>query len=235
MSSHSISLMLRHAFKGPREVCELSPEKPALVPPDEELMELVQKKDHEAFGQIFDRYYIAARSIARKMLRNPEDAADVVQESFLDVYQNAGSFVPSRGTLKAWISCLTYHRSLKRLMLLKKRDRESGDLEAVAYSLQADLKPEQLSRSFDFRRCLDSALGILHEKQRQTMYLYFFEGQELSAVAAILGETLGNTRHHLYRGMAKLREELVQKDLLQGYIEFIAVRNQAERKLPGGK
>ena len=41
MSSHSISLMLRHAFKGPQEVCELSPEKPALVPPDEELMELV--------------------------------------------------------------------------------------------------------------------------------------------------------------------------------------------------
>src|SRR5713226_1428003 len=121
MSCHSVSLMLRYALKGPQGVCESSREKPALVPPDEELMELVRKGDHEAFGQVFDRYYIAVRSIARKMLRDPEDVADVVQESFLDVYQNAWSFLPSRGTLKAWISCLTYHRALKRLLLLKKR------------------------------------------------------------------------------------------------------------------
>ena len=226
MSSHSISLMLRHAFKGPQEVCELSPEKLALVPPDEELMELVQKKDHEAFGQVFDRYYIVVRSIARKMLRNPEDVADVVQESFLDVYQNAGSFVPSRGTLKTWISCLTYHRSLKRLMLLKKRDRESGDLDKAAYFVEADVKPEHWIRSLDFRRSLDAVLGTLQEKQRRTMLLYFFDGQELSAIAVELRESLGNTRHHLYRGLAKLRRELVQNGLLRGYIEFVDDRNE---------
>src|SRR5260370_31447569 len=135
VSSHSISLMLRHVLKSTPEasVCEASPEKVALVPLDEELMELVRKGNHEAFGQIFDRYYIAVRSIARKMLRDPEDVADAVQESFLDVYENARSFVPSRGTLKGWISCLTYHRALKRLLLLKKRALESGDLDKPLY------------------------------------------------------------------------------------------------------
>ena len=226
MSSHSISLMLRHAFKGPQEVCELSPEKPALVPPDEELMELVQKKDHEAFGQIFDRYYIVVRSIARKMLRNPEDVADVVQESFLDVYQNARSFEASRGTLKGWISCLTYHRALKRLLLLKKRDRESGGLDKVEYSAEGEVKPEQWIRSLDFQKCLSTVLGTLSEKQRQTMLLYFFEEKELRAIAGELGESLGNTRHHLYRGLTKLRRELVQNGLLQGYIEFIDDRKK---------
>jgi RNA polymerase sigma-70 factor (ECF subfamily) len=218
--------MLRHAFKGPQEVCELSPEKPALVPPDEELMELVQKKDHEAFGQIFDRYYIVVRSIARKMLRNPEDVADAVQESFLDVYENARSFVPSRGTLKGWISCLTYHRALKRLHLLKRRDWESGDLGKAEYSVQADVKPEQWIRSLDFRKCLDAVMGTLAEKQRETMLLYFFEEKELRAIAGELGESLGNTRHHLYRGLTKLRRELVQNGLLQGYIEFIDYRKK---------
>jgi RNA polymerase sigma-70 factor (ECF subfamily) len=231
MSSHSISLALRHALKGRQEVCESSTEKPALGPPDEELMERVQKGDHEAFGQVFDRYYIAARSIARKMLRDPEDVADVVQESFLDVHQNAGSFASARGTLKGWISCLTYHRALKRLRLLKRRDWESGDLGKAEYSAQADVKPEQWIRSLDFRRCLDAVLGTLQEKQRQTMLLYFFEGQELSAIAVELRESLGNTRHHLYRGLAKLRCELVQNALLQGYIEFIDERK--EDKVPG--
>jgi DNA-directed RNA polymerase specialized sigma24 family protein len=54
------------------------------------------------------------------------------------------------------------------------------------------------------------------------MNLHFFEGQELSVIAEKTGETLGNTRHHLYRGLQKLRNELVQKRLLAGYIEFEA-------------
>ncbi len=136
-----------------------------------------------------------------------------------------------KGTLKAWISCLTYHRALKRVMLLKKRDWESGDPEKAAYSVEADVKPEQWIRSLDFRRCLDSVFGTLQERQRRTMLLYFFEEQELSAIAVELQESLGNTRHHLYRGLAKLRRELVQKGLLQGYIEFVADRN--EDKVPG--
>jgi RNA polymerase sigma-70 factor (ECF subfamily) len=231
MSSHSISLTLRHALKGHQEVCESSTEKPALVPTDEELMERVQKGNHEAFGQIFDRYYIAARSIARRMLRNPEDVADVVQESFLDVHQNAGSFAPAKGTLKGWISCLTYHRALKRLHLLKRRDWESGDLGKAEYSVQADFKPEQWIRSLDFRKCLDAVMETLPEKQRRTMLLYFFEEKELSAISVKLGESLGNTRHHLYRGLTKLRRELVQSGLLQGYIEFSDARK--EDKVPG--
>jgi RNA polymerase sigma-70 factor (ECF subfamily) len=226
MSSHSVSLMLRHVLKRPQEVCESLPEKPALVPPDEELMALVQKGDHEAFGQVFDRHYIVVRSVARKMLRDPEDVADVVQESFLDVYQNARSFVPSRGTLKAWVSCLTYHRALKRLLLLKKRGRESDDLDKAEYSVEAGAKPEQWIRELDFRRSLDTVLGTLQEKQRRTMLLHFFEGKELSAIAAEMSESLGNTRHYLYRGLTKLRHELVQNGLLQGYIEFIDDQNE---------
>ena len=189
-------------------------------------MERLKEGDHEAFGQVFDRYYIAARSIARKMLRDPEDVADVVQESFLDVYQNAGSFAPAKGTLKGWISCLTYHRALKRLHLLKRRDWESGDLSKAEYSVQVDVKPEQWIRSLDFRRCLDAVMGTLREKQRRTMLLYFFEEKELSAISVELGESPGNTRHHLYRGLTKLRRELVQNGLLQGYIEFIDDRNE---------
>ena len=193
---------------------------------DEQLMERLKEGDHEAFGQVFDRYYIAARSIARKMLRDPEDVADVVQESFLDVFHNARSFVPSRGTLKAWISCLTYHRALKRLMLLKKRARESGGLDKVEYFAVGEVKPEQWIRSLDFRRCLSTVLGTLQEKQRRTMLLYFFEEKELGAIAAELRESLGNTRHHLYRGLTRLRRELVQNGLLRGYIEFVDDRNE---------
>jgi RNA polymerase sigma-70 factor, ECF subfamily len=231
MSSQSLSFTLSVGANSAVDCSSLSPENPPCILSDNDLMTLVQKGDQVAFGQVFDRYYVPVRYIARKILRNEEDAADVVQETFFDVYQNARSFVPSKGTLKAWVISLAYHRALKRLKLLRRRDRESGDLEIASQSVEATgTKAEQLIRSLDFRRCLNTVFGVLDERQRRTMLLYFFEGQDLSVIADKLGQSLGNTRHHLYRGMAKLRGELVQKGLLQGYIEFVGDPN--EEKVP---
>ena len=82
------------------------------------------------------------------------------------------------------------------------------------------MRPEQWIRSLDFRKSLDKALTIVKEKQRGTLELYFFEGKDISAIAKELDESTGNVRHHLYRGLAKVRAELVQNGLLRGYIEF---------------
>jgi DNA-directed RNA polymerase specialized sigma24 family protein len=60
------------------------------------------------------------------------------------------------------------------------------------------------------------------------MTLFFFEGQQLDAIAAEIGESLPNTRHHLYRGLARLRRELLDNRLLAGYAEFDAPARQGE-------
>ncbi len=190
---------------------------------DEELILCLRAGRSEAMTHLFDRYYITVRSVARRVLRNSEDIADVVQESFLDLHQNARTFDPAKGSLKAWISCLTYHRCMKRLRALKKRDWQSGDDEESLAILEANVKPEQWIRSLDFRKCLDKALTSLNEKQRKTMVMYFFDGKELGVIAKETGESFGNARHHLYRGLEKVRKELVQNHLLAGYIEFGSV------------
>ncbi len=187
---------------------------------DEELIFCLKAGRSEAMTHLFDRYYVIVRSIARKLLRNPEDVADAVQEAFLDVHQNAKSFDPAKGSLKGWLSCLTYHRSLRRLRALKRKEWQAGDGDAVSSILDASVKPEQWIRSLDFRKCLNKALTSVNEKQRRTMVLYFYEGRDLSAIAKDIGESFGNVRHHLYRGLAKVRSELVQNGLLAGYIEF---------------
>ena len=229
MTSRSLPLLTGNVPL--RSAIDSALEKSTLDPPDNELMVLVRKGNHEAFGQVFDRYYPAVQGIARKILRNPEDVADVIQESFLDVFQNARSFTPSRGTLKGWISCVAYHRSLKRLRRLTRQDWQDTDPKALEFIEDFAVRPDRFIRALDFRRCLDRTLKTLHEKHRRTMALYFFEGQELRAIALELGESLGNTRHSLYRGLAKLRKELVQKGLLQGYIEF--EDSQKEDEVPG--
>ncbi|HEY6128164.1 MAG TPA: sigma-70 family RNA polymerase sigma factor [Candidatus Acidoferrum sp.] len=219
MSSQSLSLTLRDSWKKLSRV-KTAGEEPALVPSNETLIALVQTGDHKAFEELFDRFYVTVRGIARGVLRSSDEVADVVQEAFLDIFQNARSFDPSRGRAKTWICCLAYHRSLKRLRVLKSKEWQSAQEVDVTNSLEADFRPEHLIHSLDFRRCLETVLGSLNEKQRRTMQLHFFEGLELSVVAERTGETLGNTRHHLYRGLQKLRRELVQNRLLAGYIEF---------------
>ena len=187
---------------------------------DEQLIQCLKAGRNEAMTHLFDRYYVIVRSIARKLLRNPEDVADVVQEAFLDVYQNARSFDSSKGALKGWLSCLTYHRCLRKLRALKRREWQAGDGELTFSLLEASVKPEQWIRSMDFKKCLDKALTLVNEKQRKTMVLYFYEGKDLAAIAKEIGENFGNARHHLYRGLAKVRSELVQNRLLAGYTEF---------------
>jgi len=85
--SLSLSLTLRDSWKRLSRV-KTAEEGPALVPSDETLMALVQKGDHKAFEELFDRFYVTVRGIARGVLRSSDDVADVVQEAFLDIFEN---------------------------------------------------------------------------------------------------------------------------------------------------
>src|SRR5260370_28863133 len=176
MSSSSLSLTLRDSWKRTFEAKGVS-EEPTVVPSDEYLMALVQKGDDEAFGELFERFYVTVRGIARGVLRNSDDAAEVVQEAFLDVFKNAYSFDRSRGATKTWICCLAYHRSLKRLRALKAREWQAVDAEGAAANVEGDFRPDQLIHSLDFRNCLEKVLGTLSEKHRRSVGLQLFGGQ----------------------------------------------------------
>jgi hypothetical protein len=85
MSSDSFPTLLHGLFKSASRA-NPSPDSAAPSgPSDIELMELVQRGDHDAFELLFDRYHGVVRGVARKVLKSPEDVGDVVQEAFLDV------------------------------------------------------------------------------------------------------------------------------------------------------
>jgi len=231
MSSEALPIRLENSLQNSSFVAESVPQKTTPSLSDNDLIDAIQNKakDSEkseiAFGQLFDRYYVAVRSVARKILRNPEDVADVIQEAFMDVYQGARSFDPARGSLKTWVSYLAYHRSVKKARLLKKREWQVNDADEASLVPDPEATPERLIKSLDLGRSLDIVVATLNEKQRRTIVLFFFDGVELDVIAAKLGETIGNTRNHLYRGFAKLRSELMQKELLAGYMEFEENKN----------
>jgi DNA-directed RNA polymerase specialized sigma24 family protein len=94
---------------------------PAASPTPEEWMARLQNKDSSALGIIFDHYSRLALGIALRILNDYGEAEEVVQETFFYMYQKANLFDASKGTLKAWIGQIAFHRALDRKAHLARR------------------------------------------------------------------------------------------------------------------
>ena len=195
-----------------------------LVPSDNALIGAIQKGDHAAFGQLFDRYSGIVRAVVRRIVREPADVEDVVQDAFLNVYQKSGTFDPGKGAVHTWLCSIARYKAIRCWHQRRSRDWQAANVDDGEGLREAECGEFDPVRHVDFERCLETALASLSEAQRQTMILYFYEGLTLSEVAAQLSESLPNVRHHLYRGIERLRRELDRRRLLAGYVEYETCR-----------
>jgi RNA polymerase sigma-70 factor (ECF subfamily) len=183
------------------------PETPvARCPSDEELMARLHANDSNVLNLLFERYSRLVLGIALRILHDHGEAEEVVQESFFQVFQKANLFDPTKGAAKAWIVQIAFHRALDRKSYLDRRGfylgTDIGSLDDVLLS-KTDLDQE-IGARFN-RMHLEKAFEELPEKQRRTLELFYFEGLELREIIEKLNEPLGNVRHHLYRGLERLR------------------------------
>jgi RNA polymerase sigma-70 factor, ECF subfamily len=161
----------------------------------------------DALAVIFDRYHRLVLSIAIKMLNDLGEAEDVMQSVFLEIYKVASQFDPDRGTTKAWLLQYAYHRAMNRRQHLKIRafynnNEEAELVQAEGWEVSSGAGLLALP---EVRRLIGEGLEILDPRQKTTIRLVFFEGLSLKDIAEELGETVGNVRHHYYRGLSKLR------------------------------
>jgi RNA polymerase sigma-70 factor, ECF subfamily len=180
---------------------------------DETLMEQLCEGSREALAILFRRYARMARAVAYRVLRDTAEADDLVQDLFLLVHRDCKNFDSSKGSARFWILQMAYRRALSRRRYLTSRHFYTRlDLEDAASQL-ADprTKAGQLEDSIDARLgngSLQKVFEILSENQRQTLRLFFIEGYTLDEIAAKLGQSRGNVKHHYFRGLERLRKEL---------------------------
>lgn len=176
-------------------------------PTDEDLMAGVQAQDPGALEVLFQRYCHLVLRIARSIVRDHGEAEDVVQDAFFYLYQKSRLFDGSKGGVKNWIVQIALHRALDRKSHLARRGFYVGtDIGSLDDTLvgQTDLDREigaKLNRAQ-----LQKAFERLPEVQRLTLELFYFEGLDLREISERLGESHGNTRHHFYRGLERLRK-----------------------------
>ena len=187
-------------------------------PLDEELIEQLRQDDHDALALLFDRYHRLVLNVGLKILRDPGEAEDVMQEIFFEIYRKADQFDRTKGSAKTWILQYAYHRSLnrRRYLALRKTNNQREISELAA--LEAHNSPNGTGdMAYQELACLvRQGLAILSPKQRETLELAFFEGFLLTEIADRTKESLGNVRNHYYRALKKLRAFLYDGSCRKG-------------------
>src|SRR5579864_4636540 len=185
---------------------------------DTDLMDALRRGCNDALAVLFERHSALVFRIARAILRDDGEAEETVQKVFLDIFRAANQFNPDRGTFKTWLLQYAYHRSIDRRQHLQSNRFYSRD------ELD-DLMPAELFNGPGHLLCLppqevaclvEQVLATLESRQRRVIELTYFEGLTAEEIAKKTGDSASSIRHNLYRGLAKLRDVLLETGKAKG-------------------
>ena len=177
---------------------------------DRQLMRDVAAGSSDALSRLYDRHAAIVFGLARRILMRVEDAEEVVQDVFAQVWRDAGRYVPERATVAGWIVMLARTRAIDRLRARKARpDQTHGTEPNPAAPLTASGRdPEQVAVSEEDGRNVRKALEALPPEQRMLVDLAYYEGLTQSEIAERTGVPLGTVKTRVRAAMATLRSAL---------------------------
>jgi RNA polymerase sigma-70 factor (ECF subfamily) len=188
---------------------------PAPLIEDWDLVLASKAGDIAAFEKLVARYNRKLLRIAQHITHNLEDAQDVVQETFLKVFQNLDAF---RGDSKfsTWLFRIAVNQSLMGLRKQRTKQRAGAELPLYAdeeRNLPVDISdwrpnPEELYKTSEFRELLTAALQELSPALRVVFVLHDIEGHSLRETAETVGASLPATKTRSLRARLQLRERL---------------------------
>ena len=164
--------------------------------------------DRDAFSRFYDLLAPIAFGLIRRVLRDPEAAAEVLQEVFWQVWREAPQYDPGRGSPEAWLVMRAKTRAIDRLRSIRRRDRTFVAPVDESVARSRDESAENPAVMAEDRSLVQAALAQLPEPQRRVIELAFFDGLTQSEIAARLGEPLGTVKTRARLGLERLRGAL---------------------------
>ena len=168
-----------------------------------------------AYGELVRRYQDRLFNAVYRLLDQPEDAQDVVQEAFISAYQSLASFKGDaqfftwlyRIAMNAAISHRRKHKLAVSLETGSKNELLIDPLDESAYSQPGDLLEQR-----EEENRLKSALNRLSVEHRAVLILKDIDGQKYEDIAEIMGVPVGTVRSRLHRARTELRDLLLQDE-----------------------
>jgi len=179
------------------------------VSPD--LLGRVAKGDRDAFSRLYDLSSPLLFTLALRILKERDEAADLLQEVYLEVWKKSVRYDPRRGSPMAWLIVLTRSRAIDRIRTRGTRGAKITDsLDETGAAAVADDDPSPYEQRADAetRTIVTKALSELPDAQRQALALAYYEGLSHTEIAERLSEPVGTIKTRIKLGMSKLRVSL---------------------------
>jgi RNA polymerase sigma-70 factor (ECF subfamily) len=167
------------------------------------LVTRVARGDSSAFENLYDELGAAVYGVARRVVRDPNRAEDVAQETFLEVWRKAPSFDHERGSAKTWVMTIAHRRAVDAVR--RNESQKKYDGRAVVDEVQHAEPVDRVIKEEEHGAVRD-CLQTLTELQLESVRLAYFNGYTYSEVAALLDKPLPTIKTRMRDGLIRLRD-----------------------------
>ena len=176
---------------------------------DDELIAQVVNRSEEALEELYRRHHSILRTIIMRVMNNEVECDDVLQDVFIQLWDQAAKYSPEKGNLKAWLITLARRRSLDRL-------RKKAAYQKATSRFELEIKPPVTAwtdssavddevRHNELHKLLEGLIDShLPKEQGEAVRLTYFQGLSQRQIAARLSLPLGTVKTRIELGMRKL-------------------------------
>ena len=181
------------------------------APSDVDLMLAIQKEDADALSCLYDRYNGIVKALILRILHNDTEADDLLQEVFMEIWNQAKNFSAAKGKPLGWMVTLTRRRAIdalrKRQAYARAEERFQAEPEQQPLAWVQNVTEDDIDAS-DRRVLMAKVINSLPVAQQQVIELAFFQGMSQREIASHTNIPLGTVKTRLELGLKKIYDGL---------------------------
>ena len=180
---------------------------------DGQVVERILAGETALYEIIMRRYNQRLYRLVIAILRDPDEAEDVLQDAYVRAYQHLSQF-EGRAAFSTWLTRIAVHEALARLRnrgRMRPLDTEAGEEDTFVDSVRTSVNPEETTSRAELARLLEHCLMNLPEQYRTVLMLRDVEELSTSETAEALSLTEENVKVRLHRGRSLLRRDLLER------------------------
>ena len=176
---------------------------------DLDLLSRIQRRDEQALAKLYERYASLLYTMAVRIVSTAEEAEDIVQEVFVQVWNKSNSYVKERGTVYSWTVALCRNKAIDRVRSKRyKQQSKEVNLDHAEHiaDTHGTINPHQAVVLKEYQEIVAAAKSTLSAIEAKILDLSYFDGYSQTEISQMLKMPLGTVKTKMRQGMLKMRQ-----------------------------